>query len=217
MKPYYQTNLGSLYHADARDIINDIPAAVVITDPVWPNALPELKGSDNPMGLLADTISRSAESVKRVSIQLGCNSDPRFLAAVGDRWEFFRVVWMRYSCPGKYGRLLYTGDTAYLFGPPPKSRPGAHLIPGEVNHVTATEQRPNHPCARSITHLMWSIHWWTQPDELVLDPFMGSGTTALACERHGRKWVGIEIEEKFCEEAAARIEQESRQLKLFAV
>ena len=49
----------------------------------------------------------------------------------------------------------------------------------------------------------------------VLDPFLGSGTTAVACERLKRQWIGIEIEEKYCEIAAKRIEAERKQLKLF--
>ena len=52
--------------------------------------------------------------------------------------------------------------------------------------------------------------------ETVLDPFIGSGTTAVACERLNRRWIGIEIEEKYCEIAARRIEKENQQLKLFA-
>ena len=51
--------------------------------------------------------------------------------------------------------------------------------------------------------------------QIVLDPFIGSGTTAIACEALGRKWIGIEISEKYCEIAAKRIEAEYKQRKLF--
>ena len=49
----------------------------------------------------------------------------------------------------------------------------------------------------------------------VLDPFLGSGTTAIACERLNRRWIGIEISEEYCEIAAKRIENGRKQLKMF--
>ena len=52
-------------------------------------------------------------------------------------------------------------------------------------------------------------------NQTVLDCFMGSGTTALACEKLNRRWIGIEISEKYCEIAKKRIEEYTNQLKLF--
>jgi site-specific DNA-methyltransferase (adenine-specific) len=49
----------------------------------------------------------------------------------------------------------------------------------------------------------------------ILDPFFGSGTTAVACEKLGRRWIGIEISEKYCEIAKQRIKAESDQFKMF--
>jgi site-specific DNA-methyltransferase (adenine-specific) len=51
--------------------------------------------------------------------------------------------------------------------------------------------------------------------EIVFDPFMGSGTIAVACERLGRKWLGCELDPKYCAIAQARIDAERAQLKLF--
>ena len=56
---------------------------------------------------------------------------------------------------------------------------------------------------------------WTNEGDLIYDPFMGSGTTAVACERLGRKWFGCELEPKYVEIANKRIEAERNQLKLF--
>ena len=73
-----------------------------------------------------------------------------------------------------------------------------------------------HPNEKPISLMVDLVLNYSDNKDVLFDPFIGSGTTAIACERLGRKWVGIEIEEKYCEIAAKRIEQETAQLKLFA-
>lgn len=62
-----------------------------------------------------------------------------------------------------------------------------------------------HPCPRPILQVKHCIEQWVSPDSTVLDPFTGSGTTGVACIKTGRRFIGIEIDEKYCEIAANRL------------
>lgn len=66
---------------------------------------------------------------------------------------------------------------------------------------------PVHPTVKPVPLIQRMIAWSTMPDEVVLDPFMGSGTTLRAAKDMGRRAIGIEVEEKYCEAAASRLSQ----------
>jgi len=72
-----------------------------------------------------------------------------------------------------------------------------------------------HPTEKPLSLIERAIKIFSNKNDIVLDPFSGSGTTALACEKLERKWVGIEINEKYCEMAKKRIENYTKQVKLF--
>jgi site-specific DNA-methyltransferase (adenine-specific) len=65
-----------------------------------------------------------------------------------------------------------------------------------------------HPTQKPVALMRWILERETAPGDTVLDPFMGSGPIARACLDGGRDYVGIEIEERYCEVAAKRLEQE---------
>lgn len=67
--------------------------------------------------------------------------------------------------------------------------------------------RPDHPCPKPEELMDKLVFDFTDYMETVLDPFMGSGTTLVAAKRLGRKAIGIELEEKYCEIAAKRLAQ----------
>ena len=67
--------------------------------------------------------------------------------------------------------------------------------------------RSVHPTQKPLAIMKWSLSFF--PDaKIILDPFMGSGTTLVAAKDLGRRAIGIEIEEKYCEIAARRLSQE---------
>jgi site-specific DNA-methyltransferase (adenine-specific) len=65
-----------------------------------------------------------------------------------------------------------------------------------------------HPCPKPVEWALWLVERCCPASGTVLDPFMGSGTTLRAAKDIGRKAIGIEIEEKYCEIAAKRLAQE---------
>lgn len=70
------------------------------------------------------------------------------------------------------------------------------------------EQNVLHPTTKPLSLCQAFIRWHTQPGDLVLDPFCGSGPVLQAARDLGRDAIGIEIEERYCEIAAERCRQE---------
>ena len=70
------------------------------------------------------------------------------------------------------------------------------------------ERQNGHPTPKPLALMADLIALFTDPGETILDPFLGSGTTARAAKDLGRKVIGIEMEEKYCEIAAQRMSQE---------
>jgi site-specific DNA-methyltransferase (adenine-specific) len=64
---------------------------------------------------------------------------------------------------------------------------------------------PVHPTVKPVAMMRWLMLKSTEPGELVLDPFIGSGVVLRAAAELGRKAVGIEVEERYCEAAAQRL------------
>lgn len=72
-----------------------------------------------------------------------------------------------------------------------------------------------HPTQKPIEVMRWCIGWLPDHAATILDPFMGSGTTGVACVKLGRKFIGIEIEPKYFEIACRRIEAAYAQPDMF--
>lgn len=223
MKPYYDQDGITIYHGDCREILPHIEADLIITDPIWPNSERIFPGV-NPTQLLSEALS--VARVKTLAIQIGCNSDPRFLEAVPDTFPFIRVCWLEYACPSYQGRILNTGDIAYVFGEYPPSAPRSNLLPGKITSTQSdrgytrwnwdnaaqrkrgrnhTEVLP-HPTPRKLQHVKWLVRWFGRGS--VIDPFVGSGTTLRAAKDLGIPAIGIEIEERYCEVAVNRLAQQ---------
>ena len=115
---------------------------------------------------------------------------------------------------GKWGftcsqPILYYGKDPFL-----EHRVGARAnslgqtYPNDANAVA-------HPCAKPLPQILWLVGRATWATDTVLDPFMGSGTTLIACARLGRKGIGIEIDPDYFDIACKRVDEAYRQPDLF--
>lgn len=79
------------------------------------------------------------------------------------------------------------------------------VYPTNVLHMATESSNTGHSAAFPIELPSWFIKLFTHSGDIVLDPFMGSGSTAIACKQLNRKYVGIEIKPEYCEIARKRL------------
>jgi len=123
------------------------------------------------------------------------------------------IVWDRTGGQGgNSGRYIVSHELIYQIGRPKIWRGSGCLM---TVWRFPPEHIDGHVCAFPAELPRRCISPTTLPDDLVLDPFMGSGTTGVACMQLGRKFIGIEIEKKYFDIACERIENAQRQKTMF--
>ncbi len=90
-------------------------------------------------------------------------------------------------------------------------------IAGNIFSYTTGGEKTGHPAAFPEKLAADQIQSWSNPGDLVYDPFTGSGTTARSAHLLGRNWIGSEISEEYCEIANRRLESLLAQNNLFNV
>ena len=220
MKPYYETELGKLYYGDCLKVMPHLePADLVLTDPPYgigrdggfegfggfrgfgaPIARNQYKGKwddKRPPKEFFDLISKA-----RLTMIFGGNFFADLLPQ-STHWIF----WDKLNTMPTFGdgELIWTNS----------KRKSVKKITYEYNGLLGKEGVRYHPTQKPVGLFVLILEERSRPTDLILDPMIGSGTTAIACERLNRRWLGIEISEEYCEIAAKRIEKERQQLKLF--
>lgn len=84
-----------------------------------------------------------------------------------------------------------------------------------IGSICSGNERTEHPTQKPLKMFKMLVNYWSNENDTILDPFMGSGTTGVAALQLGRKFVGIEKEKKWFEIAERRIKAEANQLKMF--
>ncbi len=203
--PYFSQDGVVLYCGDCREILPAIAADVVLTDPPWEMKVEYVAGSMRAVALWQE--AAPLLQAARVLLWLPVQADPRpWLQPLA--LPYLRLVYIRRAIPGYHGRVLMDGEVIHVLGSNPPARKGRMVIPGGFALTYVKADRPDwHPAPRSLIAAKWLLHWWSDVDDVVLDPFAGSGTTLVAAKALGRRAIGIELEERYCARTVERLAQ----------
>lgn len=220
----------TLFLGDCLDVLPTLPKVdAVITDPPYgvgfagsatrhsaPSGVTYASFEDTPEQVRDYIVPRFAASLAiadRAAVTPGLRCHRLYPVPDGEG-----VIWYPSGANrGPWGFVCH--QPIFYYGKCPFLAKGKGSMPTGFKSTEAAEQN-GHPCPKPIAQMMWILHRispFGDPQETILDPFMGSGTTGVACANLGRKFIGIEIERKYFDIACERIENAQRQGKLFEV
>lgn len=201
MKPYYDDGQAVIYHGDCRGVLPTLAVAdLVLTDPPYGIARVWQGGAGHGWGKAREqTTSRNEWDGEPPD-----DETMRLVLAHGREgvvWggNYFRLPvsrgWLVWNKPERNftlaeAELAWTSRDAVI----------------RVFDANRSDLGRVHPTQKPLDLMRWCLTFF--PDaETVLDPFMGSGTTLRAAKDLGRRAIGIEIEERYCELAVQRLSQ----------
>ena len=219
MTPYYDEDGITIYNADCNEILPEIDPATVdllLTDPpygmgfvvqrqlvgnghrrVWMGGKPPVHGDDTPFA--------PAPLLRFPHVVVFGANHFHHLLPPSPGW----IVW------DKTGGGRGPDNT---FADVEKAWSNVTTTPQIFRHLWKGLTRDSeagrtvlHPTQKPVPLMKWILGKWTQPGDLILDPYMGSGPVAQACHEMGRRYIGIEIVEEYC---AITVERRLAQLSL---
>lgn len=210
VRPYYQDKNTTIYHGDCRDVLPNIGQVnLVLTDP--PYGIGEAAGKNKSRGNLAIAKDYGSadwddklidNSVIKTLIEQPCVlfGGNYYSLPAASCW----FVWDKDNGDSDFAdcELAWTN-----------LRGAVRLIKYRWNGMLKKKPEQRwHPTQKPLEVISWCIvqadKKLNSPVLTILDPFMGSGTTLRAAKDLGRKAIGIELEEKYCEIASKRMSQE---------
>jgi len=202
VKPYYQDEWVTIYHGDCREILPqlDVKVDLVLTDPPYGinkadwdiefNLPPDM--NTDILGLMPGVWNLLKCPPKLQAYDHWLNFRWQIIAHLVNGMTHGAIGWGNYiPC------LVYVKEGVIL----------NHKGSDCKDFVVGAEYKPAHPSPKPERVIAWFVERLSNSGNLILDPFLGSGTTAYCAKKLNRKCIGIEIEEKYCEIAAKRCSQ----------
>lgn len=211
--PYYADDLVTLYLADCLDQQAWLDADVLVTDPpygiAYESNFNRLKGTQK----LGRPISGDQSTAARDAALAAWGNRP---ALVFGRWDAPRPATARHRLIWDKGNSVGMGDLSmpwgraeeeiYVLGAGFKGKRESNVIRAQM-YMAPNPNRPDHPTPKPVA-LMESLIGKCPPGT-VADPFAGSGATLIAARNLGRRAIGVEVEERYCELTAKRLSQQA--------
>jgi site-specific DNA-methyltransferase (adenine-specific) len=235
-RPYYQDDLVTLYHGDCLEVIPHLPSvALLLTDPPYSlsvssehekkrgkgtRRLDFFRGDTDWSAMTAAVVERVAAGAALARAAYVWCGHRQFGPLVDDfetrGWSTRFLVWQkRVPVPAPPGVGWDSGAELCVYAfregrkwVPPTGTKASNVLsadsyrhgqPGKLEHPT---QKPHVTAVRPI-------EFSTDRGDTVLDIFAGSGTTLRAAKDLGRRAIGVEIEERYCEIIAKRMQQQA--------
>jgi DNA modification methylase len=209
-EPYYEDDLVTLYHGDCREVSEWLAADVLVTDPPYGIAWTGggFNGQRKHDGIKNDATTEARDAAliawgPRPALVFGA---PLLPAPAGVRQV---LVWQKPSDAGVVGSTMgwrRDWEAIYILGDwlnLPASRSSVLRTTAGIRSYLMTG---GHPHAKPVLLMEQLIE---TSSGTVADPFAGSGSTLAAAKQLGRRAIGVELEERYCELAARRLAQDT--------
>lgn len=232
MKPYYQHNGITIYHGDCRDVLPQLSGDLIVADPPYGEKQASWDG-DKPDPVLWD-LMHSALSAGGILYYWGFWGHADWVLPNARRVGFVPqsqiTWWFRTGRPEKFSYREDTESAWYFSKGEPRvfnaaedlepyedesnyqryghkgKHPGTVWIASRIFHNHP--QNVGHETQKPLELIEKMIRISSNPGDVVIDPTFGSGTTLRAAKNLGRRAIGIELDERYCEIAARRLSQE---------
>ena len=214
--PYYQRDGITIYHGDCREVLPTLTGDALITDPPFGIAWGRATWEDDPEAYPA-LMRWLVESARHVVPNGWC-----FVFQAGPNvarfHEWFPQGWRVFAACKNFVQMRPT-EVQWAWDPVVFWRHGDVIAKHRTDAGVVTRdfhvgdvaglfrERAGHPSPRPLDTMRHLVLLGSYEGQTVIDPFSGSGKTLEAAALEGRRAIGIEIEERYCEIAAKRLAQ----------